>query len=134
MIFFSNIELKVIWSSILGYLTFLTGCEEKVLYAIIILILIDTLFGIGAAYKKKALASYNFFGLLLFKLFFYMLLVIMAFQASICGLPFIRDLILLLIATTEVISTLESASILGFKWAKKLIEKINDNVQDKLLK
>jgi len=139
---FSNIQFKLIWSSILGLFTFLTGCEEKVLTALIILIAIDTLFGFIVAFKKKRLASYNFFGLLLFKLFLYLSLMIMSYQAiSLVSndalriiIEFSRDLIMLGIVLTEIISTLESATLLGFKWAKKIIDKINDKVEDKLNK
>ena len=139
---FSNIQFKLIWSSILGLFTFFTGCEEKILTALIILIAIDTLFGFCVAFKRKRLASYNFFGLLFFKLFLYLSLMIMSYQAItfatgnwlLIALEISRDLVMLGIAVTEVISTLESATLLGFKWARKIIDKINDSVEDKLRK
>jgi len=137
---FSNIEFKLIWSTILGLFTFFTGCEEKVLIALTILVAIDTLLGFCVAFKRKRLASYNFFGLLFFKLFLYLSLMIMSYQAiALVSSEWLRiiveisrDLIMLGIALTEVISTLESATLLGFKWARKVIEKINDKVEEKL--
>jgi len=140
--FFSNLEFKVIWATILGSFTYLTGCVENVLIALIILIGVDTILGAVVAYKNKRLASYNFFGLLLFKLFLYLALMVMSYQAISlisnevlkCILELSRDLVMLGIAITEVISTLESATLLGFKWARKVISKINDNVQEKILK
>lgn len=135
MTFFSNIQLKLIWSSILGTLVYFTGCEEKILQAIAILILIDTLFGVSVAIKRKRLQSWSFFFLAMFKILLYLGLIIGIYQAVILGFPaWFKDLIIFLIATTEVISILESSSILGFKWARKIIEKINDSVEDKLKK
>ena len=133
--FFSNIQMKMIWSSILGTLTYLTGCEANILQAIAILIAIDTLFGIMVAIKKKKLQSWSFLMLALLKMMIYLCLIIGIYQAVILGFPaWFKDLIIFLIATTEVISILENSSILGFKWARKVIDRINNEVEQKINK
>jgi toxin secretion/phage lysis holin len=135
IIFFSNIQLKLVWSSILGTLTYLTGCEQRILEAIAILILIDTLFGVSVAIKKKKLQSWSFLMLALLKIMIYLCLIIGIYQAVILGFPaWFKDLIIFLIATTEVISILENSSIMGFKWARKIIDKINSEVEQKINK
>ena len=135
MIFFSNIQVKMIWSSILGTLTYLTGCETRILEAIAILIAVDTLFGVMVAIKKKKLQSWSFLMLALLKIMIYLCLIIGIYQAVILGFPaWFKDLIIFLIATTEVISILENSSILGFKWARKVIDRINNEVEEKLYK
>jgi toxin secretion/phage lysis holin len=135
MIFFSNIQIKMIWSSILGTLTYLTGCETRILEAIAVLILIDTLFGVMVAIKKKRLQSWSFLMLALLKIMIYLCLIIGIYQAVILGFPaWFKDLIIFLIATTEVISILENSSILGFKWARKVVDKINSEVEQKINK
>jgi phage-related holin len=132
---FSNIQFKLIWSSLLGTLVYFTGCESRILQAIAILIAIDTIFGFSVAIKKKKAQSWSFFTLALFKIMLYLGLIIGIYQAVILGFPaWFKDLIIFLIATTEVISILESSSILGFKWASKIIDRINDSVLDKLKK
>jgi toxin secretion/phage lysis holin len=135
MIIFSNIQIKMIWSSILGTLTYLTGCETRILEAIAVLILIDTLFGVMVAIKKKRLQSWSFLMLALLKIMIYLCLIIGIYQAVILGFPaWFKDLIIFLIATTEVISILENSSILGFKWARKVVDKINSEVEQKINK
>jgi len=127
--------MKMIWSSILGTMVYLTGCETKILEAIAILILVDTLFGVMVAIKRKKLQSWSFLMLAMLKILIYLSLLVGIYQAVILGFPaWFKDLIIFLIATTEVISILENSSIMGFKWARKIIDRINSEVEEKLKK
>jgi len=131
----SNINLKIYWSTILGVLTYLTGCEEKIISALFILILIDTVFGLAVSIKKKKFSSWNGLSLALFKIFIYLGTIVAVNQAEIMGMWEVAgNIILFLIASTELISILECSAILGFKKAQLLIDKINDEIDEKLNK
>lgn len=131
----ANIDIKIIASSILGFLSYSLGYDYIAVTAIAYLVGIDLLMGIAVSIKHKRFSSASL-GVTLYKLFIYMMLLIMAHQAlHIHFVPdFFDDMIEALIAVTEIISILENSALLGFKYARAVQKKINEFVDDKLNK
>ena len=66
---------------------------------------------------------------------YFILLMGVNWSVAMCPyLSFLRYIMYLLIVSTELVSILENADLLGFKYSKKVIAIINKNVEDKLKK
>lgn len=134
-VFFINIPFKVIFGSVLGVLCYITGAEARVLEIIGMLLIADLFMGILAAIKHKTLSSDHLVAIL-YKIGTY-LLTLMGINWFVTMCPvflFVRDLGQFFIASAELVSILENADLLGFKYAKKLICVVNKNVEEKLNK
>lgn len=134
-IFFINIPFKATFGSLLGILCYVTGAEARVLEIIGMLLLADLFMGILAAIKHKTLSSDHLVAII-YKMGTY-LLTLMGINWFVTMCPmflFVRDLGQFFIASAELVSILENADLLGFKYAKKLVCVINKNVEDKLNK
>jgi len=134
-LFFINIPFKAMLSTLWATLVYYTGNEPKILEFITILLICDLFMGILAAIKHKTLSS-DFLVQILYKAAMY--LVLLVTSAAFVGMcPYgwvIRDIFRFLIGSAEVISILENADLLGFKYAKRVIECINKEVDKKLNK
>lgn len=134
-LFFVNIPVKGFLSTVWGVLVYYTGNEPKILEFICILLVCDLFMGILAAIKHRTLSS-DFLVQILYKAAMYLvLLVTSAAFVGMCPYGWIlRDVFRLLIGSAEVISILENADLLGFKYAKRVIEVVNKEVEKKLNK
>ncbi len=142
-LFLVNIPIKAILGTILGVLCYITGADAKVLEIIGMLLLADLFMGLLVALKHKTLSS-DYIISVLYKAAMYFVLLMGAnwfmqicpwFKVIICGAEIsIRTAMHFLIASAELISILENAGLLGFKNAKKLIDLINKNLEEKLNK
>jgi len=142
-LFLVNIPFKAISGSILGVLCYVTGAESRVLEIIGMLLLADLFMGLLVALKHRTLSS-DYIISVLYKAAMYFVLLMGAnwfmqicpwFKVIICGAEIsIRTIMHFFIASAELISILENAGLLGFKNARKFIDIINKNVEEKLNK
>ncbi len=134
-LFFINIPIKGIYTSIMGVLCYITGAEAHILEIIGMLLLADLLMGVLVAIKYKTLSSDFLVGIMYRAAMYLLLLMGTNWFVEICPyLSFIREIMYFFIASTELISILENADLLGFKAAKRIIDVINKNVENKLIK
>ena len=142
-LFFVNIPFKAISGTILGAMCYVTGAEPRVLEIIGMLLLADFFMGILVAIKHRTLSS-DYIISVLYKAAMYFILLMGVnwfmqicpyFKVIICGAEIsIRTIMHFFIASAELISILENAGLLGFKNARKFIDIINKNVEEKLNK
>ena len=134
-LFFINIPFKAMLSCLWAALVYYTGNEPKILEFITILLVCDLFMGLLAAIKHRTLSS-DFLVQILYKATMY--LVLLVASAAFVGMcPYgwlVRDLFRFLIGSAEVISILENADLLGFKYAKRIITVVNKEVEKKLNK
>jgi len=142
-LFIVNIPIKTISGTILAVLCYVTGADAKVLEIIGMLLLADFFMGILVAIKHRTLSSDYIISVLYKAAMYFVLLMGANWFMQIC--PWfkiiagnaeisIRTAMHFLIASAELISILENAGLLGFKNAKKIINMINKNVEEKLNK
>jgi len=142
-LFMINLPIKIWAGSILGILCYITGAEAKILEIIGMLLIADLFMGILAALKNRTLSS-DYLVTVMYKAAMYFVLLMGAnwfmamcpwFEFNICGLIIsIQTLMYFLISAAELISILENADLLGFKYAKKIIRIFNEFVENKLNK
>lgn len=130
-----NLRLKILISLILGYLISLLGNDILAISAIAALIVVDWVIAVLAAIKNKRFCSW-YLGVTLYKIAFYLALLIMAHQALKINLipHWFDDVIELFIAVTEIKSILENSALFGFKYAKKLENKLDEFLDEKIKK
>ena len=130
-----NFSLKVVISGAFGLIFIALGGDLAIIVSITWLIVIDWVVAILAAIKNKHFSSW-YLGVTLYKILFYLLLMIMAHQALTVKLipDWFDDLVYFFIALTEIKSILENSSLFGFKYAKIIENKINEFVADKIKK
>ena len=134
-LFLVNIPFKAMLTATWAALVYYTGNEPKILEFITILLVCDFFMGILAATKHRTLSS-DFLVQILYKGTMYIVLLV-ASSAFVGMCPYgwvIRDIFRFLIGSAEVISILENADLLGFKYAKRVIGCINNEVEKKLNK
>lgn len=99
------------------------------------LLLADLLMGVLVAIKYKTLDS-DYLVTIMYRAAMYLLLLMGTnWFVEICPyLSFVREIMYFFIASTELISILENADLLGFKYAKRIIVCVNKEVEKKLNK
>lgn len=134
-LFLINIPIKGICTTIMGVLCYITGAEVHILEIIGMLLLADLLMGVLVAIKYKTLDS-DYLVTIMYRAAMYLLLLMGTnWFVEICPyLSFVREIMYFFIASTELISILENADLLGFKYAKKIIVCVNKEVEKKLNK
>ena len=134
-LFIINIPIKSISATIVGIVIYFTGAEAQILEMILMLLIADLFMGVLTALKYKTFSS-NYLVSILYKTSMYLILLMgVNWSVAMCPyLSFLRYIMYLLIVSTELVSILENADLLGFKYSKKVIAIINKNVEDKLKK
>ena len=134
-LFMVNLPIKAWAGTMLGILCYITGAESKILEMIGMLLIADFLMGFLTALKHRTLSS-DFLVAILYRAAMYFVLLMgvnwFVLMCPYCSL--VRELVYLFIAAAELISIMENADLLGFKYAKKIIDLINKNVEEKLYK
>jgi len=132
---FSSAGAKALISSVIAFIAYSLGNDRIIVEVLAYLICIDWVLGIAAAAKHKRLSSLQL-SRTLYKVLVYLLLLIAAKQAvRVAFIPgFLDDFIEAFITVTELKSILENAALLGFKNARKIEEKINAYLEEKLNK
>ena len=119
----------------MGVLCYITGAEAHILEIIGMLLLADLLMGVLVAIKYKTLSSDFLAGIMYRAAMYLVLLMGVNWFVAMCPyLSFTRELMYFFIASAELISILENADLLGFKYAKRIIECVNKEVEKKLNK
>lgn len=128
--FFSNFQYKAPLAVCFTSISYLLTGDLKTMYIIGILVLIDFITGVLKALKKKNFTSVSFSKTGV-KVLLYLLLLIAGHQ--VVQLRFypewIDELIEGYIAAVELYSILENAALLGFRPAKKIIAKLNSELE-----
>ena len=135
--FFANIDIKGAILIGWGALVFITGNDPNVAGIVIALWFGDLIMGILTAWKRKTLSS-DYIIDTAYKLVFYIIALasvnwfvqMNGFSQGFFG--WLDDAVEVLIASAELISIFENADLLGFRYAKKIITMINNNVDKKL--
>lgn len=132
---FSYAGAKAALSALITFAVYSLGYDYIVIEVLAYLIIIDWILGIAAAIKHQRFCSLHL-SRTLYKIFFYLLLLIAVNQAvKINFIPgFTDDFVEAFITVTELKSILENAALLGFKNARKIEEKINAFLEEKLTK
>ena len=134
-LFMINLPIKAVTGSVVAFFCYLTGSEAHVLEIIGMLLVADFLMGILVAIKFKTLSSDYVVAILYRATMYFVLLMGVNWTITMCPyLFFLRDMTHFLIASAELVSTLENAGLLGFRDAKRLIGFINKSVEDKISK
>ncbi|MFA6048275.1 MAG: phage holin family protein [Parcubacteria group bacterium] len=131
--FFDGFAIKTFLSAICGFIMYSVGYDYLVIEVLAYLILVDLVLGGANAIKNKNFTSFRF-SRTLYKMLFYLTLLIAAHQAiRLQYIPqWFDELVEMLIVVTEIKSIFENSALLGFKYAIKIEAKLNKFIDDKL--
>lgn len=109
------------------------GYDYLIIEVLSYLIVIDLVLGATNAFRNKNFTSFRF-SRSLYKVLFYLTLLIVAHQAiRLVYMPqWFDELVEMLIVVTEMKSIFENSALLGFKYAVKLEEKLNKFIDEKI--
>lgn len=120
--------LKIIATTLLTVLFFLFGnLYTEALMAILILMIIDTLFALMAAYHNGQPITSRRFSRSLFKAIVYFMAISAGYFADLT-IPFsvIQATMIAFVGATEFISILENMGRMGYKTPKKLLNQLQE--------
>jgi len=114
----------------LCFFTF-TVNENKVIWGIIFIVIIDTILGVSVAFKYKTLSSYRlgraFWKIAKYGLTMASVWILSAIEPDLFGWAF--RWVGIFIILTELFSNFEKLSLLGFKLPTKLMAKLNNDFE-----
>lgn len=120
--------LKVVTAGAMALFSFFFGAVyNDAITAIIILMVMDTIFGIAAAYKQKQAITSRRFGRSVVKGIVYLTAISAGYFADLTiPYDFIQSTMVAFVGVTEFISIIENMGRLGFKTPDKLLNTLHE--------
>lgn len=118
--FFNSVS--IIGGAVGGFIVSLLGGWDKLIMALLILMILDYITGLIKAIYNKELSSEIGFKGLLKKVLILVVVAVAVITEQHLGIPAVREIVIMFFAVNEAISILENASLMGLPIPEKLKE------------
>ena len=124
--------IAFIWTSWLGFLTWLIGGFDLLIQVLLILMVFDYISGVIAGYKANKLNSKRAFKGICKKIIILIIISCSTLLSYILGNSSLRDIVAIFYVATEILSILENAAKVGVPIPQKLKEALEECKNNRL--
>lgn len=124
--------IAFIWTSWLGFLTWLIGGFDLLIQVLLILMVFDYISGVIAGYKANKLNSKRAFKGICKKIIILIIISCSTLLSYILGNSSLRDIVAIFYVATEILSILENAAKVGVPIPQKLKEALEQCKNNRL--